>query len=337
MSRKLSVLLGKPEHEIAAIIHRLEAAAGHPSEDIRFLSDHSQLTKAKLSQLNLDPEDTTPQELYHAIRAKFDTDAARLDQALGVAHDSPIESRIQTAADLVRHFCDHPEMWVLKRSSAKKMLKSLPPKKLPKQLHYRSIDSLLKRENVFTLYAALAYTESASWQKAFLKKMSSLSSADFEMREPMIVRLSAKYNLRADQPSMTAVSQLVGVIALDESKGLEKAPVLTLALQILEGLEELEAGRPEVSLHQAHPALHWWSDSRHLVTGEAEAVSMNLYDVALNHRDSMMGELMGRYAKHLPDFGVNLPGAADELTEKAGQLLRVPAKMKLAPEYSVAE
>jgi hypothetical protein len=46
-------------------------------------------------------------------------------------------------------------VYSLKRNVAKELLRSHPPRRLMKQLSFRSVDSMLKRENVCELYAGL--------------------------------------------------------------------------------------------------------------------------------------------------------------------------------------
>ncbi len=67
MSKILAQLVQKPEAYVAKIIDELEAKNGSPSEDVRLLAENSVKSRAKLMDLRLDPNDTTEQELYHAL------------------------------------------------------------------------------------------------------------------------------------------------------------------------------------------------------------------------------------------------------------------------------
>lgn len=49
------------------------------------------------------------------------------------------------------------------------MLKLTPPRKVMRQLGYRSIDSMLKRESIYELYVAMRFVESQEWLQAFTK------------------------------------------------------------------------------------------------------------------------------------------------------------------------
>jgi hypothetical protein len=51
-----------------------------------------------------------------------------------------------------------------------------------KALGYRSLDSMIKHENVSHIYAAAALVESASWQRTFREQYAKLQPSDFEQR-----------------------------------------------------------------------------------------------------------------------------------------------------------
>jgi hypothetical protein len=77
--------------------------------------------------------------------------------------------------------------WVLKKSVAKQMLRQTPPPNIMKRLRCRSIDSMLKRENLFEIYGALRFAESPEWLNKFDEKYKKLTPSDFETRKIEIV------------------------------------------------------------------------------------------------------------------------------------------------------
>jgi hypothetical protein len=79
--------------------------------------------------------------------------------------------------------------WVLKHSVARKLLKATPPKKVMKQLNYRSVDSMLKREPIAEIYGAIRILETGAWQDKFLAKYKTLKPHDFESRDIEVVQL----------------------------------------------------------------------------------------------------------------------------------------------------
>ena len=73
--------------------------------------------------------------------------------------------------------------WAIKHSVAKKLLKQTPPKKVMKLLGYRSVDSMLKRENIDELFGSLRFVESDQWLIMFVKTYKKLQPQDFETRK----------------------------------------------------------------------------------------------------------------------------------------------------------
>ena len=75
MSAHLSKLVGKAEKEVAQFIAEMEDEFGNPSADVRLLAEVNRLARQKMAELGLDPRDTTGEELYHTLGARFDRDA----------------------------------------------------------------------------------------------------------------------------------------------------------------------------------------------------------------------------------------------------------------------
>jgi hypothetical protein len=109
------------------------------------------------------------------------------------AHDT---ADVQEVLPRLKAFVDQIDIpksaWVLKASSAKRLLKAMPPRKIMKQLGYRSVDSMIKREPIGELFGALRFAESPEWQEKFVKKYQKLSPSDFEVRDIEIIQLDPK-------------------------------------------------------------------------------------------------------------------------------------------------
>ena len=102
MSKLIANLLGKPESFITHALAELEKITGYHSEDVRFLAQNNHRLRQKFEQLGLDPDDTTKEELYHALLARFQNDSRALDRALGVSDQSVLDHRIDVAIELVK-------------------------------------------------------------------------------------------------------------------------------------------------------------------------------------------------------------------------------------------
>src|SRR3954469_8968798 len=132
MSKSLASLLQQPEQTITKAIHELEALNGHPSHDARLLAEVSQTNARKLSQLGLDPTDTTDGELYHCLLVKYDKDSQHFDKVLDLKLKDGIEPRTAKAAQLIAQIMDLPEQWGLKKTALRKILRDQPPVKTMK-------------------------------------------------------------------------------------------------------------------------------------------------------------------------------------------------------------
>lgn len=331
MSRKIAQFLAKPEAEINKSIAKLESANGYPSEDVRLLAENKQKLRDKIRQLGLDPDDTTDQELYWTLLARYSKDSDNLDRALGVSSASSLDERISKAAQLVGYCTSIDEMWLVKNPIAKSVLTTYPPKQLAKKLHYRSLSSLTKREAVAEIYLAAKVVESATWKRAVSKQFSKLNAANFELRPLKIVQFSARRWTAVDGPASHVINdRWLGSVGIWPSADLRKTSVLSLTLLLLSSIQRLNPGGYKESLHELSPTLRWWTDCDYLVSDGEQPISFNLKDLAFNHLKkhelekasfrhggrSLWDELTSRYRKisqSLSDVPLNSENVLNEL------------------------
>jgi hypothetical protein len=67
------------------------------------------------------------------------------------------------------------------------MLRHTPPQNIMKRLGYRSVESMLKRENLAEIYGALRFAEDSAWLNDFNEQYKKLRPSDFETRQIEIV------------------------------------------------------------------------------------------------------------------------------------------------------
>lgn len=120
------------------------------------------------------------------------------------------------------------------------MLKAAPPKTLMKLLHYRSLDSMLKRESATMLVTVARHIEPEQWQKRFVTSYKKLSPSDFEIRDIVAECLPAERwqavgeYIRAGYHTTIVHTPEAGGIALlpIEAKGLRGLTLATLLLTL---------------------------------------------------------------------------------------------------------
>lgn len=343
MSKRVAQIMMEPQHVVTKLLSELEAKNGYPSHDARHLAENSQKIRLKMVDLGLDPDDTTPQEFYHALQVRFENDARRFAVELGDGL-SDLNKASAMAVKLIKDNLDLPQQWTLKTKTAKQALKSNPPRKLMNYLGYRSADSMLKRENIYELLLASDRLESKLWHKNLMKFVSRLDQTDFEMRPVNLIVLNeSKWGDAQPPAGYVSYNSLGGAAALWPAMELSTAPLLLKILLLVESFT------PKVNLkHGIHLVkmnlVLWWADTDHLIaeTGD-EHISLNIKDCAFNSwlkndftdrftehgRKQFWQELISRYP--------NRPAIEESTQQKMEDIM---AKLRVAipqPEFEFAE
>lgn len=207
MTRFLSHALEAPEPFFRLGLRRLEAANGHPSTDVRFSAGVIQSTKSKLTELGLDPHDTTPKELYQALQRRIEADDRRLTRNLRTLAAKHVSAEANAVDGMILALNNLPEnrrCFALKNARLKTLLRRQPPKRAMKSLGYRSLDSFLKHETPLLALSAAWLTENDAWKKRLLEQYKQLSAQDFEDRPVQLVQPKGQ---RWQQLASTQVAQ----------------------------------------------------------------------------------------------------------------------------------
>ncbi len=263
MTRILSELLQAPEPFFRQGLRRLEAANGHPNADIRFSSEMTHATQAKLRTLGLDPSDTTPEELYQVLQARLVADDARLIKTLRTRAATYVSADGDVVAGMIhalKGLPDNKRCFSLKASVLKTMIKKQPPKKAMKQLGYRSLDSFLKHEAPVSILAAAWLSEGLPWRQRLLEQYKRLKPSDFEDRNIAFVQPDSKRwqalaesSVAQEKHNLISFKELGALVFLplpaDAPVG---ATTASLALALHE-LNEIRAGSTFLKLCQVRP------------------------------------------------------------------------------------
>lgn len=247
MSRLLAELLGAGEPGFSLGLRKLEKAAGAPAVDVHLTAELCGAHKRKVSQLGLDSNDTNGQELYHALNHLIGNHDKLLTSALHSQNGAEGNSILVQIQSTVEKLSLPKSCWSLKPTSAKRLLKAMPPKTVMKLLGYRSIDSMLKREPVGELMAGLAIIESAKWQSRFQAKYQSLTSSDFETRNIDVLILDPKKWGNAltryaahSRTSVLCVREMGIVMILPPPAAVKKGVSITLLPQIIDAMYDIK-------------------------------------------------------------------------------------------------
>lgn len=311
MSQRIARLLEESEAAVTKVLQELEEANGLPGHDVRHIADTHQAIREKLTDLGLDPSDTTAEELHHALLVKFENDSRNFDESYGVSN-AGFDDRIALAAKLLHHSGHMPQTWALKNSAAKDLLRRLPPKHAMKALRYRSVESLLKRENIAEVILAAQMLESGTWHNRFSSAVSKLDQTAFELREIRLVSLPASKWMDAVDGYEVSASAEEAAVAVWPTENNADQPLLSVILAVTEELESFGARFKLDELFEDDNVIAWWSDMDHFVAElEGGNVSLNLRDinqclqegVGFTGRSTLRGrreywhELMQKYQK----------------------------------------
>ncbi|MCL5112926.1 MAG: hypothetical protein M1554_00370 [Patescibacteria group bacterium] len=188
-------LFNKNLIDLKHFITDLEKKTGHNGEDIRLHNKLAIKLKDKLVDLGLDPFDSSSIEIYHGLINKLKEDDRRLYLSVRSLAGSKVNAK-STLIDGFKIITDELKMSDLirlKPSFIKNYLIKNPPKRLIKNLHYRTVESLLKRENLSLIVLGINYFESDNYVTKFYSNYKSVKSSDFKNSDLEIIYLNKKW------------------------------------------------------------------------------------------------------------------------------------------------
>ena len=183
----ISELLNAKEPLFSLSLKQLEKASGNKSVDIKLGTEIIDKAHKAMQELGFDHTDTTGEELFNALVLKVKKHDEHLAKSMGGSSEDSPSSLILKIKDRVESTDVNRQCWVLKKSVAKEFLRKTPPENIMKQLGYRSVDSMLKKENLSEIYGALRFAENGDWLNKFNENYESLTPSDFEQRDIEIV------------------------------------------------------------------------------------------------------------------------------------------------------
>lgn len=217
MTRILSDILQNHEPHFRLQLRQLEQISGHQNTDIKLSVQVHQDTKDKIARLGLDQHDTSTSELYHVLQSRLSSDDERLERSLrtrAATHISAEADVMEGMLHALQSDARSISTFAIKLTALKRTIKKTPPKRLQKQLGYRSLDAMIRNEPVAALIAAAEVVESNAWRRSWLDSYKKLKTNDFESRPATILCPNAKRWEAITQQMITARAHTV--LALPE-------------------------------------------------------------------------------------------------------------------------
>lgn len=187
MARVLRDLLDAEEPVFSLSLRQLEDASGKKATDVKLIAEIARKMQTGIAALGLDPKDTSGRELYRALLARIQADNLRVTQLIGGKDPDDVKQMVPLMVAAVNDMNINRQCWVLKHSVAKKLLQKMPPKQLMAHLGYRSIDSMLKNEDIDEIYTALRFSEGGEWLNEYNELFKTVRPSDFETRDIRII------------------------------------------------------------------------------------------------------------------------------------------------------
>lgn len=187
MAKALRDLLDAEEPIFSLSVQQLEKASGNGAADAQLIGEISQKVRSGIESLGLDPYDTTGPELYTALLSKVADDNLRVTRLIGGTDPDDVDQMVPLMVKAAEAMDVPRSAWVLKRSVAKKLLQKMPPQRLMDHLGYRSVDSMLKNEDIDEIYTALRFSEGPEWLNTYNELFTTVTPSDFETRQIRIL------------------------------------------------------------------------------------------------------------------------------------------------------
>lgn len=322
MSRTLSKLLGVDASDFGAFIKRVEQITLHDGIDVRLTAEIITKSREAVRSLGLDPRDSTHEEVYWALRSKALLGDRALRQVMNIKQaqtDTILSSKdsakgAEKIAKTMNSLLMHERVICVQSSAIKKILSAVPPKKTLKALHYRSISSVLRREDPRLLYALALQFEGDSWKNQTYAQLKRLKSKDVMEQSPEILALPQVWAEKLKNTEFRKVSVSVpeiGVVLL-----LPSVPLSTAGTVLLSSAIALQAAQTMIveSLPYRSQALTTGLES---LIPEIAVGHIKLLDKihGLQPNWQAVYRLLASQEKQLPEFEFVLQDLSWEATE----------------------
>jgi len=187
MAKFLRDLLDAQEPLFSEALRQLEQASGRHAADTKLIGDITALAHENLRALGLNPASSTGEEVYRGLESRLQTDITRLTKVIGAEPSDDIEYLVPFMVKAANDVEFNRRVFVIKRESAKNLLRKMPPKLLMEKLGYSDIEKMFEGEDFDELYTALRFSEGADWLNQYDELFAHVTPADYEERDLRIV------------------------------------------------------------------------------------------------------------------------------------------------------
>ena len=189
---KLARILRTEPQVLLNMEEKMEKLTGKSDVLENILNENYSKINKRLSELGLKKESSYNQ-IYQALSSHIITLENKLWSSLGGSDSKLIVSRALAL--------ENPEAgFFIKKEKAIDMLCQNPPPNILKHFGYVSVDELVEKEGLESVYSALRFIESNDWMNnVFINSYNELTVDDFEEREVKLIVLDEKWFVAAEK------------------------------------------------------------------------------------------------------------------------------------------
>lgn len=191
---KLAKILKTDKDNLLKIEKRLAPITKREGVWEKILEENEQIIASKFALLGI-PAGAKTLEIFDAFISKIESDNHIVSEALG--NPSLKEKKdYEKILKIIKNVAGERKGLFLKKEKAIELLRQKPPQKIMNFLGYKSVEEMLKKEDLLEIWCALRFVEGSEWlNTVFFEQYTNLKPEDFEERSIEIKVLSQKWNI----------------------------------------------------------------------------------------------------------------------------------------------
>lgn len=236
-------LFNQTKIDLKRDIQFLEKSSGLGGHDIRLYTDLKNRSRNKVKELGLDHQDYYQKEVYYALLNNLktaDKSVYRKIRTLAARHQNALANFNDGLKIITNQRCSNLTLTTLKETYIKKYLVKNPPRKLIKALHFRSVNSLLKREELALIILGINYYECDQYLNNFYLHYKKVKNSDFKESKLKVLSLDIRWQkaLRNLTKNITKkivkIPEIGSILILESSNKYQAGKSVYLLSSILE-------------------------------------------------------------------------------------------------------
>jgi len=191
--QKISQLLRMQDGGLAELFLKMEKLTGKTGVAEKISKENDEVVARKLGELGIDREKADAQYIEAEILKRAQAADNSFFEFLGKP-DFSKQACCNVLTDVLKKTANVKKGFFIKEEKLRTFLFLNPPKNILSALGYASVDEMLKKEDLYEIFAALRFVENERWlNEFFFRPYHDLTADNFEERDVQIKVLSEKW------------------------------------------------------------------------------------------------------------------------------------------------